>query len=111
LFQNLTEGSDRENLMRLLRMKNKKTQVHERLIAKLSEADVKNLVEENYDRECIARNVTDVLLQEAKSNEFYKVLRDSENTKMPLLPPECDVEVTRGERKVLPVKTEIATEQ
>ncbi|CAG8761580.1 25265_t:CDS:2 [Racocetra persica] len=67
-------------------------------------------VEENYGRKRIARNVTDVLLQEVMSNALHKVLRGSEGSKVEIvsrlidavmwrLPLEYDVEVTRGERQ------------
>ncbi|CAG8489861.1 17288_t:CDS:2, partial [Cetraspora pellucida] len=71
-------------------------------------------VEESYGRERIARNVTDILLQEVKSNALHKVLRGSEGSKVEIvsrlidavmwrLPLEYDVEVNG---KVLLVKTE-----
>ena len=65
-------------------------------------------VEPNYEQECIARNMTNILLQEMISNALRKILKGSEDSLVEVvfrlidaviwdLPVEYDVEVTRGE--------------
>ncbi len=64
-------------------------------------------VEPNYEWEYIARNMTNILLQEMMSNVFKKILKGSEGSLVEVvswlidaiiwdLPVEYDVEVTRG---------------
>src|SRR6266498_879398 len=67
-------------------------------------------VELNYERERIARNMTNILLQEMMTNALEKILKGSEgflvevvsqlmNAVMWSLPVVYDVEVTRDERQ------------
>src|SRR6266540_1455877 len=67
-------------------------------------------VELNYERERIAKNMTNILLQEMMSNALEKILKGSKGSLVEVvsrlmdavmwgLPVEYDVKVTRGERQ------------
>ena len=72
-------------------------------------------VEEEHEKERVARGITDVLLQEIKLNAFRKVSSGSENslveiiarlmdTTMYRLPVDYEIEVTRAERQSIASK-------
>ncbi|CAG8755579.1 15406_t:CDS:2, partial [Racocetra persica] len=72
-------------------------------------------VEQNHDRERVAKGITDVLLQEIKTDILRRVDKGLENTlvgsiarlidaTMYRLPIGCEIEVTRGERQSIASK-------
>jgi hypothetical protein len=79
-------------------------------------------VEEEHEKERVARGITDVLLQEIKLNTFRKVFNGSENslveiiarlmdTAMYRLPVEYEIEVTRAERQSMASKNRKVQQQ
>src|SRR6266498_4125159 len=78
------------------------------MVAHYEKVTYNKWVEPNYERERIARNMTNILLQEMMSNALGKILKGSEGSLVEVvsrlmdavmwdLPVEYDVEVTRGE--------------
>ncbi|CAB4396389.1 unnamed protein product [Rhizophagus irregularis] len=79
-------------------------------------------VEEEHEKERVARGITNVLLQEIKLNAFRKVSNGSENclveiiarlmdTAMYRLPVEYDIEITRAERQSMASKNRKVQQQ
>src|SRR6266545_287678 len=80
------------------------------MVAHYEKVTYNKWVEPNYEQERIARNMTNILLQEIMSNVLGKILKGSEGSLVEVvsrlmdavmwgLPVEYDVEVTRGERQ------------
>ena len=119
----MTKSSDIKNVCADFILKRKEINRLRKFVLSSSETvSHDQWVEEEHEKERVARGITDVLLQEIKLNAFRKVSSGSENslveiiarlmdTTMYRLPVDYEIEVTRAERQSIASKNRKVQQQ